>query len=351
VLRSRSLFDEVLPLDLAAGQPIASFAIAGPDNQRLRVLDREITLPDAPGPFRYSIAGDHSEIAEEVAAFDAALAQSLGALGVGLLVAVFAQVHFGLQPLRRIGAAIAAVRAGRASRLEGRFPAEIVPLSSEINILLEHNAQVLERARTQVGNLAHALKTPLSSLLTMAEAGSGPLADNVQRQAEEMRRQIDHYLARARSAGAGKVLGVRTEVLPVADGLRRTLARIYIDKAVAIELAVSAGASFRGERQDLEEMLGNLMDNACKWARREVRVSTQQADGRLTLHVDDDGPGLTEEERQALFRRGARLDETVPGSGLGLAIVRDMADLYGGTVALDRAPQGGLRAQLVLPAA
>jgi signal transduction histidine kinase len=349
LMKSRSLFDEVLPVEGALAGPLASFEIQGPEGRRLRVLERGIGLPGAAAPYRFSVAGDRSEIAEEIAAFDAALMQSLGVLGVGLLLGVFVQVHFGLQPLRRIGAAIAAVRAGRASRLEGTFPAEIAPLSNEINVLLDHNAQVLERARTQVGNLAHALKTPLSVLVN--EAGSGPVADTVQRQIGMMRKQIDHYLARARTAGSAKVLGARTEVQPVAEDLRRTLMRIYATRGVAIELAVAPGASFRGERQDLEELLGNLMDNACKWARSRVAVNATQADGALTVLVDDDGPGLTEAEQAALFRRGQRLDESVPGTGLGLAIVRDVAELYGGTVALDRAPLGGLRARLKLPAA
>jgi signal transduction histidine kinase len=352
LLRSRSLFDETLPIDPeSASRATGSFEITGPEDRRLRVFQRAITLPGGAGRFRYSVAGDRSEIAEEVAAFDAALAQSLGVLGVVLLLAVFVQVHFGLQPLRRIGAAIAAVRAGRAARLEGRFPAEIVPLSSEINNLLEHDAQVLERARTQVGNLAHGLKIPLSVLVNEAENAAGPVGEVIRQQTGEMRRQIDHYLARARTAAAAKVLGARTEVLPVAEGLRRTLVRIHVEKNLSIELAVDGAASFRGERQDLEEMLGNLMDNACKWAHDKVQVSTRQAGDRLSVLVDDDGPGLNEEERQALFQRGTRLDESVPGTGLGLAIVRDMAELYGGTVGLARAPGGGLRAELVLPAA
>lgn len=351
LLRSRSLFDEVLPVHGALAGPIVTFEIQGPENRRLRVLERGIGLPGAAVPFRFSVAGDRSEIAEEVAAFDAALIQSLGALGVGLLLAVFVQVHFGLQPLRRIRAAIAAVRAGRAARLEGSFPAEITPLSNEINVLLEHNAQVLERARTQVGNLAHALKTPLSVLINEAAAVPGPLAESVQRQTAMMRRHIDHYLARARTAGSAKVLGARTDVAVVAEDLRRTLMRIHAERKVAIELSVAPGASFRGERQDFEEMLGNLMDNACKWARGRVAVSAEERDGTVTVLVDDDGPGLTEAEQSALFKRGQRLDESVPGTGLGLAIVRDMAELYGGSIMLDRAPLGGLRARLTLPAA
>jgi signal transduction histidine kinase len=188
-------------------------------------------------------------------------------------------------------------------------------------------------------------------LVNEAAAEPGSLAESVQRQTGMMRRQIDHYLARARTAGSAKVLGARTDVATVAEDLRRTLSRIYAERQVAIELSVKPGASFRGERQDFEEMLGNLMDNACKWARGRVAVAAEESGGTVTVVVDDDGPGLTEEEQSALFKRGQRLDESVPGTGLGLAIVRDMAELYGGTVALDRSPSGGLRARLTLPAA
>jgi signal transduction histidine kinase len=274
---------------------------------------------------------------------------SLSILGLGLLAALLIQVRFGLQPLRRMRQAIVAVRTGRAQRLEGEFPVEIAPLSDELNTLIEHNAAVLERARTQVSNLAHALKTPLSVLANEA-AAAGPLADTVKRQIAAMRRHVDHYLARARAAAATRVIGVRTDVVVVVEDLRRTLERIYVDRGIRVDAEVAAGLAFRGERQDLEEMLGNLMDNACKWARAGVAVAARQDSDRIVVTVDDDGPGLPDDRRAAVFDRGTRLDESVPGSGLGLAIVRDIAELYSGTILLGESPKGGLRATLTLPA-
>jgi len=352
ILRSRSLWDEALA---GGGPPAVAEAaardVAGPDGERLRLLERDIALPGFAERLRFAVAGPRAEIEATVRAFNRTLAWSLGALGGGLLLALLIQVRFGLQPLRRVRQAIAAVRTGRAQRLEGRFPTEIAPLSDEINALLAHNAQVLERARTQAGNLAHALKTPLSVLTNEAAAAGGPLAETVARQAAVMRGQIDHHLARARTAAAGSVLGARTEVAEVAQDLRRTLARIHADRGLALEVRVPPGLAFRGERQDLEEMLGNLADNACKWARTHVVVAAAAEAGSLVLTVDDDGPGLSESQREAVFGRGKRLDESVPGSGHGLAIVREIAELYGGSATLGASPLGGLRATLALPAA
>jgi signal transduction histidine kinase len=296
------------------------------------------------------VAGETSEIDAAVRSFNKTLFWSLGLLGVGLLVALLIQIRFGLQPLRRIRQAIIAVRTGRAQRLEGEFPVEIEPLSNELNVLIEHNAAVLERARTQVSNLAHALKTPLSVLANESNAAEGPLAETVKRQTISMRRQIDHYLARARTAAAARVLGVRTEVDAVTEDLRRTLERIHIDRRIRIETRVPMGLGFRGEREDLEEMLGNLADNACKWAKSHVVIAARREGNHIQFIVDDDGPGVPPEQRDALFHRGKRLDESVPGSGHGLAIVREVAELYGGSVTLGTAPGGGLRAMLSLPA-
>jgi len=308
-------------------------------------------LPAARERLRYAVGGDRSEIDNEVRSFNTTLGWSLGILGLGLLTALLLQVRFGLQPLRRMRQAIIAVRTGRTLRLEGDFPVEIEPLSDELNILIDHNAAVLERARTQVSNLAHALKTPLSVLTNEAgSAGAGPLAETVKRQTTAMRRHVDHYLARARAAAATRVLGARTEVAPVVEDLRRTLERIYVDRAIRVEAEAPAGLAFRGERQDLEEMLGNLIDNACKWARSCVAVSARADADRVLLTIDDDGPGLPADQRSAVFDRGTRLDESVPGSGLGLAIVRDIAELYHGAIALEDSPLGGLRAVLTLPA-
>lgn len=349
-LRSRSLWDQLLMTEAPPEGELLRRAVEGPDGQRLRLVARDILLPGFEQPIRFSVAAERSEVDAEIATFDATLFWALGGLGVGLLAAVFFQVRFGLQPLRRMRSALVAVRTGQATRLEGEFPPEIRPLSDELNTLLAHNAAVVERARTHVSNLAHGLKTPLSVLMNEAAAADGPLAETVRRQIEVMRRHVDHYLARARAAAAGQVLGVRTEVMPVIDDLRRALTRIHAERGVVIDVTGETQLAFRGERQDLEEMLGNLIDNACKWARSRVQVTVARQGARLRITVEDDGKGLAEDQMEAVFQRGRRLDEAVPGSGLGLSIVRDIADLYGGGISLGRSRLGGLEAVLDLPA-
>lgn len=355
VLRSRSLWDMTLdsmkgdaqPDKAGSAQPYVS---EGPDGRQLRIAERVVTLPSYPHRLDYMVAAEPSEVMLEVRRFNVVLIWALASLGGGLVLAVLIQVHFGLIPLRRMRAALAAIRAGQNERLEGNFPAEVQPLAEEVNELLDHNAEIVERARTHVGNLAHALKTPLAVLGNEAVRGSGPLAESVARQTAVMRRQVGHYLTRARTAATGRVLGVRTLVFPVLEDLKRTLERIHIERRIAISLGGDVEAAFRGERQDLEEMLGNLMDNGCKWARTRLAVAVARRGERLAIEIEDDGPGLSPEERQQLFQRGKRLDEAVPGSGLGLAIVRDIAELYGGSVELDKASLGGLRVALTLPA-
>ncbi|HYB11749.1 MAG TPA: ATP-binding protein [Alphaproteobacteria bacterium] len=349
ILRSRSLWDMVLDARPDEGGTLLIYEIDGPDENRLRVVERDVSLPNMPDRLHYIVAAEQSEIGSEVARFDKALAWALALLGGGLIAAVFIQVRFGLIPLRRMEAALAAIRAGRAERLEGSFPKEVQPLADELNALLEHNADVVERARTHVGNLAHALKTPLAVLSNESGDSTGPLADSVARQTGVMRRQVDHYLARARTAARARVLGARTYILPVVEDLQRTLERIHIDRGITIAVEGDPGIAFRGERQDLEEILGNVMDNGCKWARKRVVVKLARADQRAVVDVEDDGPGLSPEERAQVFERGKRLDEAVPGTGLGLAIVRDIAELYGGSVSLGSASLGGLRVTLVLP--
>ena len=329
----------------------------GPDNQRLRILAHHIEFPidttartDDTRGYTVFAAADTGELDKRIAEFDGTLFWSFVVLGAGLVFAVFLQVRIGLQPLRRVTLALHRIRDGSARRLEGRLPSEIEPLASELNSLIEHSAEVVGRARSYVSNLAHFLKTPLTVLAGEAAAQPGPLADQVERQVAVMRRQVDHYLARARAAGALDVLGNRTAVPSVLEDLARTLRRIHRDRALAIDVACPAGLSFRGERQDLEEMAGNLIDNACKWAEGRVRVTAAPAGAVFTLAVEDDGAGLTPEERAQVGERGERLDESVPGSGLGLAIVRDIAKLYGGALDLDASELGGLKARLTLPA-
>jgi signal transduction histidine kinase len=299
----------------------------------------------------YAVAGDRREIQADRQRFNRLLTFALGVLFAGVIGAVLAQVRFGLEPLRRMGRALGGIRAGEATRLEGGFPAEIQPLATELNALLDHNEALVERARTHVGNLAHGLKTPLSVLTNEARRARGPLADLVTRQVALMRHQVDHHLARARAIATGTILGARTELLPALEDLRRTLGRIYADKALVIEVACPPELAFRGARQDLDEMLGNLLDNACKWASARVTVRVAAAADQLQVRVEDDGPGLPPARRAEVLGRGRRLDEQVPGTGLGLAIAADLAQLYRGRLALEDAAGGGLCALLTLPAA
>ncbi len=247
------------------------------------------------------------------------------------------------------------MRSGKETRFEGPFPAEIEPLARELNALLESNQQIIERARTQVGNLAHALKTPLSVVINEARANRTPFAVKIAEQAQIMRSQVNHYLDRARIAAKVDVIGAVTDVGPAITRLVRAMRRIHGDRGISLDCAGLDGARFKGEQQDLEEIVGNLVDNACKWASSRVAIEVgleQPAPDRNVLRVvvDDDGPGLTPAERAQVAQRGKRLDQSKPGSGLGLAIVLELATLYGGNLTLGSSPIGGLRAQLTLPA-
>jgi signal transduction histidine kinase len=356
---SRSLWDRTLKMTDARAQKNLVWGYAtGPDNQRLRLVSQHIEFPNLSTPdptdrrsYTFFVAGDISQVEASVASFNGTLIWSFLVLGLGLIAAIFVQVRVGLQPLRRVSEALARIRDGKARRLDGQFPSEIAPLAGELNSLIEHSTEVVGRARTHVSNLAHFLKTPLTVLSSEAAANPGPLSDAVSRQVGTMRRQVDHYLARARAAGALDVLGNRTQVKPVLDDLARVLKRIHAERALTITIECPAALAFRGERQDLEEMAGNLIDNACKWAHTKIAVHAQRTAGtRLQLVVEDDGPGLEPEDRARVVERGERLDESVPGSGLGLSIVRDIAKLYGGGVFLEESALGGLKVRLELPA-
>ena len=354
---SRSLFDRTIRItDSHVTGGVTWGHGEGPEGQRLRFVSQHIEFPaqaksNTPRAFQFLVAANVNVVEAEISRFNGTLIWSFALLGLGLIVAIFIQVRIGLQPLTRVSQALAHIREGKARRLDGSFPAEIAPLAGELNSLIEHNAEVVARARTHVSNLAHFLKTPLTVLTSEADAQPGPLADAVKRQVMTMRRQVDHYLTRARVAGAGDVLGNRTQVKPVLDDLSRVLKRMHAQRQLAIAVDCPATLAFRGERQDLEEMAGNLIDNACKWAHSRVRVTARRTSPTtLELVIEDDGEGLSAEDRARVGERGERLDETVPGSGLGLAIVRDIAKLYGGGVTLDEAPLGGLQVRLALPA-
>jgi len=355
---SHSLFDHLINIADTSSVGSTTWGYAeGPENQRLRVVAQQVVFPISATPnkddsraYVFMVAADLAGVDSETDEFNGTLIWAFSLLGVGLIIAVLLQVRVGLRPLARLSGALARIRDGKARRLEGTYPAEIAPLVGELNSLIQHSEEVVGRARTHVANLAHFLKTPLTVLASEAQAQSGPLAEQVQRQVDAMRRQVDHYLARGRAAGALDVLGNRTRVEEVLDDLVRVLARIHGERGIAISEDCPRSLFFRGERQDLEEMAGNLIDNACKWAKARVRVSALPEGAKWRLVIEDDGPGLKAEDRERVLGRGERLDESVPGSGLGLSIVGDIAKLYGGTLALDSSPLGGLRAQLVLPA-
>ena len=355
---SRSLFDHgLVPNDEQKQGPLTYGYAAGPENQNLRVLSQRVEFPIASTPdqndtraYTFMVGADLAAVEAESRAFNGTLIWSFLLLGLGLVVAILLQVRIGLQPLRRLKDALHRIRDGKAQRLEGEFPAEIAPLAAELNSLIEHSAEIVARARTHVSNLAHFLKTPLSVLASEADAEPGLLADQVRRQVEVMRRQVDHYLTRARAAGSVNVLGNRTAVQPVLHDLARVLSRIHAARDIVVDADCPPDLCFRGERQDLEEMAGNLMDNACKWARHRVKVRAVATGARLVLTVEDDGPGLSPQDRSRVGERGERLDETVPGSGFGLAIVRDISKLYGGFFVLEASELGGLKTVLTLPA-
>jgi signal transduction histidine kinase len=360
VIASRALWDRGLPhLDDQHVAPdldgIRKSYVQGPEEQRLRLVERDVDLGQD-GRFLVAVGGDAAELDDAILAFNGAIAMTFVMLAAVLLLTTLFQVRFGLAPLKRISRGLAAIRSGKAEKLEGSFPVEIEPLARETNALIDANREIVERARTHVGNLAHALKTPLSVIMNEAAARSDdPLAGKVKEQAGIMREQVTRHLERARIAARVAVVGTLTDVAPVVQALARTMEKTHHDKRLAIDVDVPEEARFRGERQDLEEMVGNLVDNACKWASARVAIEVlreQPAPGRNVVRVvvDDDGPGLTPSERDQVAKRGRRLDETKPGSGLGLSIVVELAGLYGGALHLGTAPIGGLRAELTLPA-
>ncbi len=280
-------------------------------------------------------------------------ALGIGALAVLVFVAlgtVFL-VYVGLAPLRQVERSLQAIRTGEEERLKGDFPSEIEPLATEINLLIDENEKVIERARTQVGNLAHALKTPLSVLTNEASTRDTTLGNAVREQVTNMKAQVDRYLARARVAASSQVIGTRTEVAPVLERLGRAMEKINQDRGIALNLDVPQGLALKGEQQDLEEVAGNLLENAFKWAQSEITLSAVREEDEIVLTVEDDGPGIPEEERAGALKRGQRLDETMPGTGLGLSIVADIVSAYQGQVELGASASGGLRISIHLPAA
>lgn len=355
-LRSRSLWDATLDLpdDRVHPERIHTHDLPGPASTSLLVVERGLQRAgEGNGLVRVAVGVDRTSVAIAVREFNRALTISLALLAVSLISAAVVQVWVGLRPLAGLRSGLAAIRAGRSRHLDGMFPNEVQPLVDDLNNLLAHDAALIERARAQAGNLAHGLKSSLTCLMAESEEltarGDRETAQRIRAEVLRIRRHVEHHLARARAAGARDLPGISCNVLACIEPLLRAFNRMAAGRDIELVTRIGPSHSFRGEAQDLEDMLGNLIDNACKWASRKVEISSVVEGDWLVVCVDDDGPGLSPEQREEVFARGRRVDESMPGSGLGLTIVRELAELYGGSVKLDAAPAKGLRARLRLP--
>jgi signal transduction histidine kinase len=343
---SPSLFDATLAPLASAGE--APVWVSGPRGERLRMVSRRVSLPRRAEPVVVSLAADDTEVRAETARFERWLAGCLGALAAGLVALVALQVRLGLRPLRELDRDLASVRRGDAERLPDASVDELEPLVASWNALLARDAEIVRRARTHVGNLAHALKTPLSLLRIEVGPLPGETGDAVRRHLATMEHRVEHHLARAAAAGPDAMAGRGAPIGETLEAVASTLGRLFPERRIAV--TATPDLVFPGAREDLEEIAGNLLENACKWAAREVRACVARAaDGSLEIAVEDDGAGRSDEQLALIRERGARLDERVPGTGLGLAIVDDLAGLYGGRLELGRSELGGLRAAVRLP--
>jgi signal transduction histidine kinase len=346
---SRSLWDRRLSTGVPHSDPEIHFrdSLEFP-MEKLRVAERDARLPGSPVRWRFQVAQSRDVLDEQIGVLRRTLVRSFLILGLGLFGLAALQALYGLWPLRRVRRAIAAIRSGQKSRVEERLPREIEPLTEELNAMLEHNETQAEEARRHAGNLAHALKTPLTVITNAATAHSPDLDDTVIREATVMRRQVDHHLARARAIGRRSSGQSRADVWPALEAVERAVSRLY--ENVCVDLAGDKAATVRVEHQDLEEMLGNLIENAAKYGQGRVFVTVKTTPDCVEFEVEDDGPGIPVAERTSIFDRGARLDTGKPGTGLGLAIARDVAQIYGGSIQLEESEDlGGLLARLKLP--
>jgi signal transduction histidine kinase len=357
LIRSRSLFDAELKapdgllkrLEKSPGTVIFDNTI-GPDAEHLRLGALLARLPGRDVPVVFMAAEDRAPVDQEAQRFAVVTVLALLLLGIGLIAAVMVQVRLGLRPLFELRAEIAQIRNGKSDHLSKDYPTELSPLTDELNALLAHNQEVVARQRTHVGNLAHALKTPLSVIQAEAERSAGPFAGLVLDQTATMRQQVDHHLRRARAAARSQGSGEQTLVEPVVDELARTLEKIYHTPPVQIDWTCPSDLAFLGERQDLMEMVGNLLENACKWSRGRVQIAcTTSGPNQLVVEVEDNGQGLPSDRQTEILKRGVRLDEAAPGSGLGLSIVDELSRAYGGSVETYISGLGGLGIRLNLP--
>jgi signal transduction histidine kinase len=353
LIRSRSLWDARLPEGISNGDlgNIRLREIKGPRSEELRLAQRTLQFQEPDARVTFSVAADLAPALAAARQFSRILGAALTLLGIGLVSALVLQVRVGLRPLEEIKSALAAIRAGTVRRLSDDAPTEIAPLAHELNALLDHHGSLIDRARGQAGDLAHALKTPLAVLRNEMENETTPDRTLALEQIEAMTDAVQHHLARAQAVGGARLLGVRADAAHAIEALARTLPRMS-ERDIEVEVALAGKPLwFAGEAQDLSELLGNLLDNACKWATGKVRIAAGRTSDRLKVEIGDDGPGIAADQRAKALQRGGRLDERKPGSGLGLTIALDLATLYGGSLTLGQSTLGGLKVELDLPAA
>lgn len=359
-VRSVSMMGEV-PSPSTSDVPFGAefqrkYQAVGPAGNQLEVLENEFVLGTQNKVARFRVMGNRSELDAEISGFERQLLSYLAIFGVGMIAINALAILFGLRPLGKVREALASVREGTATRLDGSFATEIAPLANETNALIENNRRIVERSRTQVGNLAHSLKTPLAVMLNEGRALGGSKGKLIEEQTTAMQAQLEHYLQRARVAAQRNSVVFRTPVVPVLERMVRVMAKISPDRKLRF-IPPAGDIVFAGEREDFEELVGNLLENAIKWARRDVQVSVETVEpiddkpARFRLLIEDDGPGIPEDKAREALKRGKRLDETKPGSGLGLAIVADLVKEYDGDLALEKSGLGGLKAGVTLKVA
>jgi signal transduction histidine kinase len=348
---SRSLWDRALSPPVEHNDQTVHFRNSNEFvDEPLRIAERSIKLPDSEVAWTFMVAQSRDSLDAQITQLRSVLVTSFLLLALGLIILAALQTFYGLWPLRAVRLAIAQMRSGRESRVTDALPDEVMPMVNELNALLDHNEKQAEESRRHAGNLAHALKTPLTVIMNSATAQSPDLAETVIREATTMRRQVDHHLARARAVGRRGHSHSRAQVWDSLESVERAVGRLY--SHVRLDMAGDKTLAARVERQDLDEILGNLIENAAKYGGGSVFVTVEDAGDFVEMIVEDDGQGIPESERERLFDRGARLDTGKPGTGLGLAIVRDVVDIYGGTVELEESEDlGGLLVRLKLPKA
>ena len=348
---SRSLWDRAL--SPPAGHKDQAIHFRNSDefpDEPLRIAERSIKLPDSDVAWTFMVAQSRNSLDAQIQELRSVLVTSFFLLALGLIMLAALQTFYGLWPLRAVRMAIAQMRSGKESRVTDALPDEVMPMVNELNALLDYNEKQAEESRRHAGNLAHALKTPLTVIMNSATAQAPDISETVIREATTMRRQVDHHLARARAVGRRGHSHSRAVVWGSLEAVERAVGRLYAH--VRLDMAGDKAIAARVERQDLDEMLGNLIENAAKYGGGSVFVTVEDAGDFVEMIIEDDGQGIPESERERLFDRGARLDTGKPGTGLGLAIVRDVVEIYGGTVALEKSEDlGGLLVRLRLPKA